>query len=52
MKRMGKHFLGFVKHALARIGENEIKENKINLKNMLTGEQCLVSLDELLEKFR
>lgn len=25
MKQMGKHFLGFVKHALARIGENEIK---------------------------
>lgn len=37
---------------VALVGENEIKENKINLKNMLTGEQCLVSLDELLEKFR
>lgn len=37
---------------VALVGENEIKENKINLKNMLTGEQCLVSLDELQEKFR
>lgn len=37
---------------VALVGENEIKESKINLKNMLTGEQCLVSLDELLEKFR
>ena len=37
---------------VALVGENEIKENKINLKNMLTGEQCLVSLDELLEKLR
>lgn len=33
---------------VAIVGENEIAENKINLKNMLTGEQQLVSADELI----
>ena len=36
---------------VAIVGENEIAENKINLKNMLTGEQCLVTVDELIERF-
>lgn len=33
---------------VAIVGENEMTENKINLKNMLTGEQQLVSADELI----
>lgn len=33
---------------VAIVGENEMAENKINLKNMLTGEQQLVSVDELI----
>ena len=33
------------------VGENEINEGKINLKNMLTGEQSLVTLEELIERF-
>ncbi len=32
---------------VALIGENEIKENKVSLKNMETGEQFLISVDEL-----
>ena len=36
---------------VAIVGENEINEGKINLKNMLTGEQSLVTLDELIERF-
>ena len=35
---------------VAIVGENEIAENKINLKNMLTGEQCLVTADELIDR--
>ena len=34
---------------VAIVGENEIAEDKINLKNMITGEQTLVSVDELIE---
>lgn len=34
---------------VALVGENEINENKINLKNMLTGEQTLVTPEELIE---
>ena len=34
---------------VAIIGENEMNENKITLKNMLTGEQKLLSLDECIE---
>ena len=33
---------------VALAGENEIKEGKITLKNMITGEQNLVSPDELI----
>ena len=33
---------------VAIVGENEIKECKLTLKNMTTGEQCLVTPDELL----
>lgn len=36
---------------VALIGENEISENKINLKNMSSGEQKLVSVEELIEMF-
>lgn len=36
---------------VAIVGENEIAENKINLKNMLTGEQSLVTIDELIDRF-
>lgn len=32
---------------VALIGENEIKDNKVSLKNMETGEQFLISVDEL-----
>ncbi len=32
---------------VALIGENEIKENKVSLKNMESGEQFLISVDEL-----
>lgn len=35
---------------VAIVGENEIKENKITLKNMASGEQELVSKEELIEK--
>lgn len=36
---------------VALVGENEINENKINLKNMLTGEQKLVTTEELIKTF-
>ena len=35
-------------HYVAIAGENEINENKITLKNMITGEQRLVDADELV----
>ena len=35
---------------VAIIGENEIAERKVTLKNMKTGEQLLVSVEELKEK--
>ncbi|MBP3219285.1 MAG: histidine--tRNA ligase [Prevotella sp.] len=35
---------------VALAGENEINEGKVTLKNMATGEQMLVTADELLEK--
>lgn len=34
---------------VALVGENEIAEQKINLKSMSTGEQSLVTLDELIQ---
>ena len=34
---------------VALVGENEMAENKINLKNMLTGEQKLVTTEELIQ---
>lgn len=36
---------------VALAGETEIKENKINLKNMSSGEQQLVTAEELIELF-
>ena len=36
---------------VAIVGETEMAEGKINLKNMLTGEQKLVTLDELIQSF-
>ncbi|MDD2952014.1 MAG: histidine--tRNA ligase [Parabacteroides sp.] len=36
---------------VAIVGENEMAENKINVKNMLTGEQTLVTIEELIERF-
>ncbi|GHV04708.1 histidine--tRNA ligase [Bacteroidia bacterium] len=36
---------------VALVGENEIAAGKINLKNMLTGEQELLTTDELISKF-
>ena len=36
---------------VAIVGGNEIAEKKINLKNMLTGEQSLVTVEELIERF-
>lgn len=35
---------------VALAGENEIKENKFNLKNMLTGDQQLLTADEIVKK--
>ncbi len=35
---------------VALAGENELNEGKVTLKNMTTGEQMLVTADELLEK--
>ena len=35
-------------HFVAIIGENEMMENKITLKNMITGEQQTVSLEEMV----
>ncbi|MBO4577391.1 MAG: histidine--tRNA ligase [Paludibacteraceae bacterium] len=37
---------------VAIIGSNELAEKKVMLKNMLTGEQSLVSVEELVEKIR
>jgi len=34
---------------VAIVGETEINEGKVNLKNMLTGEQKLISVDDLIE---
>jgi histidyl-tRNA synthetase len=36
---------------VALVGENEIAERKINLKNMATGEQSLITIDELVKRF-
>lgn len=37
---------------VALAGENEMAEGKFTLKNMLTGEQQLVAIEELIEKIR
>ncbi len=37
---------------VALAGDNEIKENKITLKDMATGEQLLIGQDELIEKLK
>ena len=37
---------------VAMAGENEINEQKITLKDMITGEQSLVTTDELIEKVK
>ena len=37
-------------HFVAIIGENEISENKLTLKNMLTGEQEMVTLEVAIER--
>ncbi|MDR0393803.1 MAG: histidine--tRNA ligase [Tannerella sp.] len=37
---------------VALVGENEIKEDKINLKDMASGEQKPVSVEELIKRFR
>ena len=37
---------------VALVGENEMAENKINLKNMLSGEQQLVTTETLIELIR
>lgn len=36
---------------VAIVGENEITEGKINLKNMVTGEQSLLTIEELITQF-
>ena len=33
-------------------GENEIKEGKLTLKNMVTGEQSLLTKEELIAQFQ
>ena len=37
---------------VAMIGENERKANKITLRNMSTGEQDLLTLEELIQKLK
>ena len=37
---------------VAIVGETEMAEGKINLKNMLTGEQNMLTLEELLERLK
>lgn len=37
---------------VAMVGENEIANAKINLKNMLTGEQTMLNIDELISFFQ
>ena len=41
-----------VAYITALAGENEIKEGKLTLKNMLTGEQQLLTPDELVAKIK
>ena len=36
---------------VAIVGETEMNEGKINLKNMITGEQTPVTVEELIAKF-
>ena len=36
---------------VAIVGENEMADDRINLKNMLTGEQTLLTLEELITQF-
>ena len=35
---------------VALVGENEMSENKLTLKNMETGEQLLLDIHQLIEK--
>ena len=37
---------------VAIVGETEMAERRVNLKNMLTGEQCMMTWDELLAQFK
>ena len=37
---------------VALVGENEMNENKVTLKNMETGEQSLVSAEELIQTLK
>ena len=37
---------------VALVGENEMQEGKVTLKNMTTGEQAMVSVEELTEQLR
>ena len=37
---------------VALVGETEMQENKVTLKNMDSGEQCMVTVDELLQAVR
>jgi len=37
---------------VAIVGESEMSEGKINLKNMITGEQVLVTVEELIERMK
>lgn len=48
MKKQMNYANNYNVHYVAIAGENEINENKITLKNMLTGEQRLVDADELV----
>ena len=37
---------------VAIVGENEMNEGKVMLKNMTTGEQCMVSITELIQQIK
>ena len=37
---------------VALVGDSEMTEGKINLKNMITGEQELLTIEQLIESFK
>ena len=48
MKNANKLYIPFV----AIIGEDEVKNNSISLKNMFTGEQKTISIEEAIKEIK